>query len=151
LKSQKTLILAAAIVVLIFLVISAYTALPYLKIKDLQLEQGIYTNAIKITATNPTNSLIIFPETELEVYIDNIYYGKLNLNKTDIPAGQKIEIPGNFTVNQEGLNKFQQNQSIFAPSVVKYKGIATIEFLGIKNKLPFEFEKNLGSQAIKVG
>jgi hypothetical protein len=143
--------LAAAIVVLIFLVISVYTALPYLKIKDLQLEQGIYTNAIKITATNPTNSLIIFPETELEVYIDDIYYGKLNLHKTDIPAGQKIEIPGNFTVNQEGLDQLQNNQAIFTPSVVKYKGTATIEFLGIKNRLPFELEKSLSSQAIKVG
>ena len=122
-----------------------------MNIRHLELEQGVYIDTIELKATNPTASSIIFPYTELSVYVDDIYYGELTLAKTLIPAGESVILPADFVVDQEGLAQIQAQEDLFSPSIVKYKGTATIEFLGFQNRLPFEFEKYTDGQNVVIG
>lgn len=148
---KKTTILIVVSVVLIFLVLSVLTAMPYITLKDLKIEQSIYLDKIELIATNPTNHLIIFPETSLDVYIDGVHYGKLMIEKTEILSGETKPIQSEFSVGEGGLGIINEKGSFLKSSVVLYKGTATINFLGIKNNIPFEIEKTLNDQSVVVG
>ena len=150
LKLKKNFVLIAAIIILIFLVISIYSSIPYFNTKNLKLEQGIYTDAIKFNASNPTNFPAIFPETDLEVYLDEIHYGNLKIEETLIPSKQSKILPAKFTLNEEGLKQLEQ-KTRYIPSIVKYEGTATTYFFGIKSTMPFELKKTLTNQDMVMG
>jgi hypothetical protein len=151
LKSRKLTIAAIAIVAFIFLVVSILSVLPYLNLKYLQIDQVLYSDVIEFSATNPTILPVIFPETELNVTVDTVYYGRLGLKQTEIPPNKTVMINSKFELDQEGFEILKNTNSITNPGMVKYEGIAKIRFLFIENIIPIEFEKSLDQQKIVMG
>jgi hypothetical protein len=136
-ERKKLSIAVIAIVILILLISAFISVLPYINIGKLDFRQAFSQEGIVFTLHNPTDNVIIFPETEAKVYVDGTYFGELAIKETEIKPGETKIANSTFIGNPE------LNTTLLNPSKVVYDGISTIYYLGIPSKIPFKIEKQV--------
>ena len=117
----------------------------YRDIRELRLiELGVLqsTAGIDLVYYNPNNFGVQLAEARGDVYIDNIYFGRLGLNeKVQVKKSSEFIVPAIIKVDMIGAVKNQRELFKKKEALVRIEGMARVTKSGLSREVPIKYER----------
>lgn len=119
-------------------------AFEYRDIKNIKLDKiGFDKTSLNMDLVyfNPNKFGLELKTVDADVYIDNHYLGKMNLDTSmHIPKNQEFILPSKMAIDLKGLYKNALNLMISNEVLVTVKGTTKVGKAGIFKTVPFTYE-----------
>lgn len=149
-NNKQKVILAISLILVVIVIYSLINTFGYSNISNVKISQVFYKNTIEITVENPHVFIAIFPESEFDVYVHNIYYGHVNIEKNVISGKSSSRLTTSLKLNPEGYQEIRSEGYILDFQKVSYQGFGYIYQFGLKSTLPFNIVTDKGEQSITL-
>ena len=117
----------------------------YRDIREVRLmELGVLqsTAGIDLVYYNPNNFGVQLAEARGDVYIDNIYFGRLGLNeKVQVKKRSEFIVPAIIKVDMIGAVKNQRELFKKKEALVRIEGMARVTKSGLSREVPIKYER----------
>jgi len=137
-------LLFLAFILIIFASCQAPKELEYRDVRKLELKQlGFNQSAInfELVYFNPNKFGLDLKKVESDVYLDNIYLGKFQLDTLmRIPKNSEFVLPSTIYIDMQNLMKNAAQLMFKKEILIKAKGNVKIGKGGIFKTLPFTYE-----------
>ncbi len=137
-------LLFLAISMLFFASCAAPKELEYREVRKMELKQLGFNESklnFELVYFNPNKFGLDLKKVDSEVYLDNIYLGKFQLDTLmHIPKNSEFILPSSININMQNLMKNAVQLMFKKDILVKAKGNVKIGKGGIFKTLPFTYE-----------
>ena len=117
----------------------------YRDIREVRLiELGVLqsTAGIDLVYYNPNNFNVQLAEARGDVYIDNIYFGRLGLGeKVQVKKNSEFIVPAIIKVDMIGAAKNQRELFKKKEALVRIEGMARVTKSGLSREVPIKYER----------
>ena len=117
----------------------------YRDIREVRLiELGVLqsTAGIDLVYYNPNNFGVKLAEARGDVYIDNVYFGRLGLNeKVQVKKRSEFIVPAIIKVDMIGAVKNQRELFKKKEALVRIEGMARVTKSGLSRDVPIKYER----------
>ena len=117
----------------------------YRDIREVRLiELGVLqsTAGIDLVYYNPNNFGVQLAEARGDVYIDNIYFGRLGLGeKVQVKKNSEFIVPAIIKVDMIGAVKNQRELFKKKEALVRIEGMARVTKSGLSREVPIKYER----------
>ena len=117
----------------------------YREIREVRLiELGVLqsTAGIDLVYYNPNNFGVQLAEARGDVYIDNVYFGRLGLNeKVQVKKRSEFIVPAIIKVDMIGAVKNQRELFKKKEALVRIEGMARVTKSGLSREVPIKYER----------
>ena len=117
----------------------------YREIREVRLiELGVLqsTAGIDLVYYNPNNFGVKLAEARGDVYIDNVYFGRLGLNeKVQVKKRSEFIVPAIIKVDMIGAVKNQRELFKKKEALVRIEGMARVTKSGLSREVPIKYER----------
>lgn len=117
----------------------------YRDIREVRLiELGVLqsTAGIDLVYYNPNNFGVQLADARGDVYIDNIYFGRLGLNeKVQVKKNSEFIVPAIIKIDMIGAVKNQRELFKKKEALVRIEGMARVTKSGLSREVPIKYEK----------
>lgn len=117
----------------------------YRDIREVRLiELGVLqsTAGIDLVYYNPNNFGVQLADARGDVYIDNIYFGRLGLNeKVQVKKRSEFIVPAIIKVDMIGAVKNQRELFKKKEALVRIEGMARVTKSGLSREVPIKYER----------
>ena len=117
----------------------------YRDIREVRLiELGVLqsTAGIDLVYYNPNNFSVQLADARGDVYIDNIYFGRLGLNeKVQVKKNSEFIVPAIIKIDMIGAVKNQRELFKKKEALVRIEGMARVTKSGLSREVPIKYER----------
>ena len=117
----------------------------YRDIREVRLiELGVLqsTAGIDLVYYNPNNFNVQLAEARGDVYIDNIYFGRLGLNEqVQVKKNSEFIVPAIIKIDMIGAVKNQRELFKKKEALVRIEGMARVTKSGLSRDVPIKYER----------
>ena len=134
----------SALLCILFISCAAPKAFEYREVRNVKMNQFGFEKtslAMELVYFNPNNFGLDLRTVDADVYVDNHYLGKFNLDTMmHIPKKAEFILPSKIAIDLKGFFKNALNLVVSNEVLVTVKGTTRVGKAGIFKTLPFTYE-----------